>query len=420
MRTFLLAMACFASAPAGAFCGTYLGNAGASLYNETSQVVLVRQGDVTTLTLAADYAGSMSNFGLVIPVPEGLTEADVRLVDPDVIELIDVYSSPRLVEYTCADVYSESQSAASMCANEKWSGRSYFDPNGPKADGSVSVEAEFAAGEYQFVVLAATGADGLQTWLDANGYAVPQGGADVLQDYIDGGSQFLAAKVLLDQVPTGQSWLTPIQIAYASKMFSLPVLIGTISAQSEQELLIYAISDNGQVGISNYDEFEVESECMFTGKDFGVFYEDLFDQGASDTTAGWLLEYSWSPVKCDPCTTPSGEALDSETLAAVGWSGSGSGTYYGGGGGTPHFSRLHMRYDPADLDQDLALYLTGDSVPSQLRYVKYLEELEFMLPICGEGFAPDPGHCPTRELRASRAYFLLFPLILIPLFRRRR
>src|SRR5215813_2975358 len=44
---------------ASAFCGFYVGGAGASLYNHASQVAMVRNGDRTVISLMNDYEGPL-------------------------------------------------------------------------------------------------------------------------------------------------------------------------------------------------------------------------------------------------------------------------------------------------------------------------------------------------------------------------
>src|ERR1700688_3441456 len=82
-----------------AFCGFYVAKADSSLYNRASQVVLVRNGDKTVLTMANDYRGDPKEFALVVPVPVVLHKNDVKVIDPALIAGLDAYSSPRLVEY---------------------------------------------------------------------------------------------------------------------------------------------------------------------------------------------------------------------------------------------------------------------------------------------------------------------------------
>ena len=77
-------------APAAeAFCGHYVGQAGSQIYNQSSQVVVVRQGEQTTLTLANDVQGDTADFALVMPVPQVLTADDVQTVDPEVLRALD-------------------------------------------------------------------------------------------------------------------------------------------------------------------------------------------------------------------------------------------------------------------------------------------------------------------------------------------
>ena len=158
------------NAPAEAFCGHYVGGAGAELYNNASQVGIVRQGTRTTLTLVNDFEGDVSSFALLIPVPSVLGADDVRVVEPDVLQKAELYSAPRLVTYSCDD----------------WRGGDTgdrADSGGvPEAgtDGTatgVTVEAEFSAGEYQIVILNASDSGGLLTWLDTVETFVADAGA---------------------------------------------------------------------------------------------------------------------------------------------------------------------------------------------------------------------------------------------------
>ena len=90
-------------AAAQAFCGTYVGEAGAELTSGASKVVMVRDGNRTVLTLANDVEGSVKDFAVVIPVPEVLSEEDVRVLDPAILDTVAEYSGPRLVTYQCSD-----------------------------------------------------------------------------------------------------------------------------------------------------------------------------------------------------------------------------------------------------------------------------------------------------------------------------
>jgi hypothetical protein len=95
----LASAASLAPASAGAFCGFYAGGAGARLYNHATQVVLMREGLRTVLSMANDYEGPPDRFALVIPVPVVLQKDSVKTLSRELFERIDTLDAPRLVEY---------------------------------------------------------------------------------------------------------------------------------------------------------------------------------------------------------------------------------------------------------------------------------------------------------------------------------
>jgi hypothetical protein len=77
----------------------YVAKADATLFNKTSQVILVRNGDHTTITMSSDFEGDVKDFAMVVPVPVVLQQDMVRTVSSQLFATLDNYSSPRLVEY---------------------------------------------------------------------------------------------------------------------------------------------------------------------------------------------------------------------------------------------------------------------------------------------------------------------------------
>lgn len=375
-------------AAAHAFCGTFVGGDGALLANTQSRVVLANDGLVTTLTFAVDYQGAAAEFAMLLPVPQVLGPEDVGTVPAELLTRIDEWSTPREVAYTCDDIVSSSISTGGCgfalgCAAEAALGG--VGDESTTADGSVTVEASFSEAGYEFVVLSAEESAGLQTWLDDNGYALPAGGDAVLQEYIDAGVYFLAAKVALAAADGEVQWLPPIQLRYESSTWSLPIRIGTISAEGTQEVTVFALGDSaqGEVAIANYPEVSVEDECMRPDAvNLGEYYRGRLDEAFAGQ-AGWIQEYSWDlTANCDPCTSTQG--LTPEELQQLGLS-----DYHG------HLSRMRLRYTPEQATADLALYSSGVlGGAEQIRFIQYAETLEATFPICGEGMVADPaGTC---------------------------
>ena len=100
---FALLSSLFVSPSAHAFCGTYVSGAGTELYNNLSQVALVRQNGMTTVSVYNDVEGDTSDFAMVIPVPVVLPPAAVNVLEHDIFTRLDNYSQPRVVSYECAD-----------------------------------------------------------------------------------------------------------------------------------------------------------------------------------------------------------------------------------------------------------------------------------------------------------------------------
>src|SRR3954452_15492344 len=119
MKRQLLVLAAAGLLPlaAEAFCGFYVAKADTKLFNKASQVVLVRDDEKTVMTMANDFEGDPKEFAVVIPVPTFLEKSQIHVGDKALIDHLDAYSAPRLVEYfdpdPCRPVYPVPMASAS-------------------------------------------------------------------------------------------------------------------------------------------------------------------------------------------------------------------------------------------------------------------------------------------------------------------
>ena len=150
----------FSIKPALAFCGFYVAKADSSLYNQASQVIIARDGKRTVLTMSNDYQGEVKDFAMVVPVPVILTEEQVHIAEPKIIDRLDAFSAPRLVEYFDED----------PCNPLSGILRLFNDPTAPSPVNKkpavslgVTVEEQFSVGEYDIAILSAKESDGLET-----------------------------------------------------------------------------------------------------------------------------------------------------------------------------------------------------------------------------------------------------------------
>lgn len=369
---------------ASAFCGTYVGGVGSEFYNEYSQLAVVRDGTSTTLTIVNDIQGDFDSFALVIPVPEVIPEDKVNVLEPELFDRLDAYSQPRLVSYVCDDFVDDTGDFDSSTND---SGEF------PESEEEVNVEALYIVGEFEVVILSAQQSGSLFTWLNDNDYHVPGQAQELLQEYIEGGSYFLAAKVAQDAGIQDGDKLSPLQFAYDSTVFQIPIRIGTLNSKEAQDLIIYSVSSyqQGRVGIQNYPEFSIEDECMWDsqGETFGEYYTNQFDNAYDEVdNAAWTVEYAWGGGGCDPC---SGTPPDGSDLIALGLNE--DYVHYS----DYFFTRLHARYTPAQATQELMLYQSNITGQDQYRFIEYKPELEDRFPVCGVGMVEDPQSCDDIE-----------------------
>ena len=369
--------------PAHGFCGTFVGGAGSDIYNKYSQAAIVRNANQTTLTIQNDVQGEFSNFAMVIPVPSVLPEEAINVIDPVVFDSLDSYSQPRLVRYECSDFEYQYENDFGVAEDAA--------PGMDTGYAGVSVEAQYIVGEYEIIILSATESENLFSWLNDNDYQLPGQSIPMLEQYIAGGSYFLAAKVSESAGIAAGDLLSPLQFKYETEAFGLPIRIGTLNSKDAQDLVLYVINDYGlgEAKISNYPEFTVEDECLWEtqGEEFGQFYADKFTTGYEAQNEGtYIVEYSWGGGGCDPCTgdPPSGNDLISLGVDE-------DSIYYS----DYYFTRLHMRYTPEEADEDLMLYHSNLTEFSQIRYIEHESFLEDRFPVCGEGMIENPGSCES-------------------------
>ena len=361
--------------PRGAlgFCGFYVAKADTRLFNKASKVVLVRHDDKTVLTMANDYQGEPQEFALVVPVPTFLEREQIHIGDRGVLEHLDAYSAPRLVEYFDEDPCRPRPAPSAMAMRAESGARQ------GAADQSlgVTVEARYTVGEYDIVLLSAEQSTGLETWLLDNGYRIPAGAARVLGSYIKQGMRFFVARVnLKEQARLGFSYLRPLQIAYESPKFMLPIRLGMVNADGPQELYVFTLTRKGRVETTNYRTVKLPTGMDLPGfikDEFGNFYQAMFDrQVHKEDRRAVFLEYAWDMGWCDPCAA---NPLSAEELRQLGvfWLAAPPGrprpTLPSPQAQDVFLTRLHVRYDNEHFPEDLTFQETPDRANFQGRYV---------------------------------------------------
>ncbi|MDH4154273.1 MAG: DUF2330 domain-containing protein [Nitrospira sp.] len=373
--TFVLSLPLW-SGDASAFCGFYVGKADTKLFNKASEVVIARHDSKTVITMANDFKGNAKEFAMVVPVPTVLEQDQIHIGDSAVLKHLADYSAPRLVEHfdpnPCQMMYPESR-VMDMVAK---SAEPPINRGRDKALG-VTVETQYTVGEYDILLLSATESQGLETWLTENGYRIPKGASGVLHSYLKQNMKFFVAKVnLTEQAKLGFAHLRPLQIAFESPKFMLPIRLGTVNADGAQELFIYTLTTQGRVETTNYRTVrlpEAHEIPLYVKDRFGDFYRDLFTrQVKRESERGVFLEYAWDMNWCDPCAA---NPLSAEELRSLGvfWQDNSKmverGRPFMPQAQNVFLTRLHVRYDATHFPEDLIFQETPDRSNFQARYI---------------------------------------------------
>ncbi len=323
MRALLFVAALLGSSSASAFCGFYVAGGGAELFNNATQVVLMRNGTRTVLSMQNNYQGPPSDFAMVVPVPIVLQKENVKTLSKSIFEKVEKLAAPRLVEYweqdPCPRPRPPSSHPSKMAPRSAALEVADSFGAGPPRDLGVTVEAKFEVGEYEIVILSAKDALGLDTWLKLSKYKIPDNAAPLLRPYVQQGMKFFVAKVDSTKVKfeNGQATLSPLRFHYDTEQFALPVRLGLINAKDKQDLIVHVLARNQRYEVANTPNVTVPTNLDLSPSaktEFAPFYVSLFDRTQKKTPGAVVTEYAWSAGNCDPCPTPPLTDLDLNVL----------------------------------------------------------------------------------------------------------
>ena len=361
------------------FCGFYAARAGSTLYNQSSKVVIVQDNQYQSVTMASDFKGDAKDFAMVVPVPNILKRHQISVVNNNIITHLDNYTAPRLVEYFDSSPCYRVLASPVMRAPVR---RMAAKPASGSRSLGVKIEAKYAVGVYDILILSAKESNGLVTWLKQNKYQLPKGAEPVINSYLAMGMKFFVAKVNMQrQAKTGFSYLKPIRITYYSSKFMLPIRLGMLNSNGPQELFVYHLNRKGRVVTTNYPNVKLSTNKeipVYVKKDFGTFYKAMFENLVKrNGRRAVFLEYAWDMNWCDPCAA---DPLSKNELKQLGvfWVVPPQKTandrrptpvFRGGNARNVFVTRLHLTYDKQHFPRDLAFKATNNRENFQGRFI---------------------------------------------------
>ena len=375
-------------------------------------VSIGRDGSGFTLVISAALSSAASDVALLWPA-EGIVPGLSTAVDPRWMMRVEASTRPRQETLTCDEMLETLHwRTPPGCASYEVTVEE--EPRGEDAAASAGVAPIFSAAAVEIELLQP--AD-VETWLSARGLLLDEAMAAALQPHRDRGELVLAVHPL-SPVQQGQ-WLPPVQLRIeppgvdlaeaASASVVLPLAFGSVSSILRHELYLFGVAPDGAPDpvIENYPQELLSRDCMLPeGRTLEQWLSS--ERSAVEERAAlptWVIEHTGRADRCSPCTDA---PLEPYTLGQLGLEAEPT---------EARLSRIWMSADPMGFDEDIIVSFppASDLPERSTRVYTSSDALEFALPVCGSGYAPDPGVCDGIHPPGSRCGTALPSLPALPL-----
>ncbi|HWZ87438.1 MAG TPA: DUF2330 domain-containing protein [Polyangiaceae bacterium] len=323
-----LCLALFVAAPARAFPGFLASKKATDVKIHSTQMVVMKKGTTTAVSVMPDYEGPLEPFAMVLIVPADVTAERVTTLKREYVDRVDAISAPRFHEYWEQDPCDPGPVEQEWERNMKADSAGAFLGGGDMPQGtqkvakelSLDVEAKKKEGEYSFSLLGKDEAVG--AWLKSKGYTAPPGAEQAVAPYLQAGMRLVVAQVdpnRVELVGGDRAQLSPIRFWTEQPYDTIPNRVGLLNAPDKQELIVYVLDPEQRYETKNYKNLfpPTNVEVDFSVKErIGEFYAALQDIIAQKNPNTFLLEYAWPTEGCgQPCAT---EPLQIAELLSLG------------------------------------------------------------------------------------------------------
>lgn len=300
--------------PAHALNGFFASKQEGPVKSYTTQVVVMKKGNTTAVSLMPDYEGPLEGFAIVLLVPGDVTADHVTTLKREFIDRVDQLSAPRFHEFWEQDPCDPSPPQQEWERSLKVEGAGFLG-GGPTGGGKkvakelfLDVQAKQKEGEYKFTVL--DSAQAAMNWLSSKGYKSPSGADAAIKPYTDRGMKVLIAEVdtkRIELVGGDRAQLSPIRYYTEQPFDTVVVKPGLLDSPGKQELFIYVLDPEQRYETKNYKTIfpPTNIAVAFEVKErMGEFYAGLHDIILEKSPKSFLAEYAWPADSCgQPCPT---------------------------------------------------------------------------------------------------------------------
>ncbi len=196
----------------------------------------------TTLWDEVQFSGAPSSFAWVLPIQGTAT---VGLSADVLFGTLDALTAPKVIEPQCVPCFSGGGGSAAGGGGSSGGG------GGPS--GGVTVLSSAVVGPYETVQLSSSSPTALTDWLTAHGFAIPTDESSVIGEYVSGGFNFLAMKL----VPgSGVSTMRPVRVTTQGASAVLPLRMVAVGTGATTGITLWVVAD-GRYEPQNFPFFTI-------------------------------------------------------------------------------------------------------------------------------------------------------------------
>lgn len=214
--------------PSAHACGGMFCDAVIPVDQAAERIVFTLDGTTVVTEVQIAYQGQDDDFAWIVPVP---AEPELFISND---ALFTRLANATVPTYT---LQTDNEGDSLGCAPEMKVGttETAFTDTG---ESGVSVVSEATVGPYETVVLQAENADTLITWLQDQGYSLPDDMEVVLDPYVSSGQYFVALKLSSDK-DTGD--LAPLGMRYTGTAASIPIQLTSIATIPDLPIEVFVL-----------------------------------------------------------------------------------------------------------------------------------------------------------------------------------
>lgn len=245
-RPLLIAATLLAAPSAALACGGFFCNNAQPITQSAERILFAADGATLHMHVQVAYQGPPQDFGWLLPTPAGV---EVALSSEQLFTSLDQLYGPRFIVRQVFDPGCEPPLPE-------------FDSGGPPSPapggGEVDVLSRQPVGPYDTAVLQADDVMVLRTWLDTNGFQIPEAMDGKLQPYIDRGSVFVAVKLLPG---TDAGDITPLRLSFPSSRPTVPIVPTSVAAEADMGVIVHILGGARAVPL-NYRHVQINEAAL--------------------------------------------------------------------------------------------------------------------------------------------------------------